>query len=137
MGKWLAKFLADIPKSRTDKTDNSPLDPLLSVLSVPHLENPAKIIPSQPPEEPTPPILPGWQIVYMDHVWKLAGGSDDPDHGTVDVCRWEGGAWTVHLTDGQQIPLSRIRSVGAVDWKGRCYGAWTVREHGYDGQGAP
>ena len=73
----------------------------------------------------------------MDSLWKLAGGSDDPDHGTVDVCRWEGGAWTVHLTDGQQIPLSRIRSVGAVDWKGRCYGAWTVREHGYDGQGAP
>ena len=97
----------------------------------------APIIPSQPPEEPTPPLQAGWRIVYLDSLWKLAGGADDPEHGTVDVCRWEGGAWVVLLTDGQQIPLSRIRSVGAVDHNGRCYGAWTVREHGYDGQGAP
>ena len=29
----------------------------------------------------------------------------------------------------------KVRSVGAVDDKGRLYGAWTVREHGYDGEG--
>ena len=95
----------------------------------------ATIIPSQPTEEPTPPLQAGWRIVYLDSLWKLVGGSDDPDHGTVDVCRWEDEAWTVLLTDGQQIPLSRIRSVGAVDHKGRCYGAWTVAAHGLDGNG--
>jgi putative DNA primase/helicase len=41
----------------------------------------------------------------------------------------------VHLTDGQEIPLSRIRSVAAVDHKGRLMGAWTVRDHGLDGRG--
>ena len=137
MGRWLAKFSADIPESRTDRTDRRTEKPLLSVLSVPDIDVSTKIIPSQPTEEPTPPLQAGWRIVYLDSLWKLAGGADDPEHGTVDVCRWEGGAWVVLLTDGQQIPLSRIRSVGAVDHNGRCYGAWTVREHGYDGQGAP
>ena len=97
----------------------------------------APIIPSQPTEEPTPPLQAGWRIVYLDSLWKLAGGADDPEHGTVEACRWEGGAWSVHLTDGQEIPLSRIRSVAAMDYKGRLMGAWTVREHGYDGQGSP
>ena len=90
---------------------------------------------SLPVPPPIPPLQPGWRLVYLDHQWKLAGGYDDPGHGTVEACRWEGGAWSVHLTDGQAIPLSRIRSVAAIDWKGRIMGAWTVREHGYDGQG--
>lgn len=62
-------------------------------------------------------------------------GDDDRAHGTVRECRWDVAGWTVSLTDGQMIPLSRVRSVGAVDHKGRLYGAWEVKTPGYDGQG--
>ena len=88
-----------------------------------------------PVPPPIPPLQPGWRIVFMTHQWKLAGGHDDPDHGTVKACCWIAGAWTVQITDGQEIPLSRIRSVAAMDYKGRLMRAWTVREHGYDGEG--
>ena len=81
----------------------------------------------------TPPLQPGWRIVYRNDHWQLAGGCDDPDHGTVQSCQWDGVTGIVTLTDGQTIPLSRVRSVGAVDYKGRLYGAWTVSAHGYDG----
>lgn len=82
---------------------------------------------------PTSPLQPGWLVVYRDRQGRLAGGCDDREHGTVAECRWIAGAWTVHLTDGQQLSLSRIRSVAAVDCKGLLYEAWTVAEHGYDG----
>jgi hypothetical protein len=35
------------------------------------------------------------------------------------------------------MPLSQVRSVGQTDEAGQIVAAWTVREHGYDGQGAP
>jgi hypothetical protein len=103
----------------------------------PHRENcePTSTNPDVVMESAAPPLQPGWRVVYMDHQGKLAGGSDDPAHATVAECRWVAGAWTVTLTDGQTMLLSRVRSVGAVDHKGRLYGAWTVREHGYDGEG--
>ena len=82
---------------------------------------------------PLAPIQSGWRIVYLDRQGKLAGGSDDPGHGTVTQCLWAGGKWTIHLTDGQQVALSRIQSVAALDYKGRFIGAWAVRAHGYDG----
>jgi hypothetical protein len=81
------------------------------------------------------PLQPGWLVAYRDRRGALCGGCDDRQHGTVQECRWTAGAWTVHLTDGQEMPLSQVRSVGAVDHKGRLYGAWMVREHGYDGAG--
>ena len=97
-------------------SDLVPILPSVSGLSGPDREVSVKIFPSQLTDDPLiPPLQPGWRIVYMDHQWKLAGGYDDPDHGTVQSCRWEGGAWSVHLTDGQAIPLSRIRSVAALD----------------------
>ncbi len=129
MGKWLEKFSAESPVSRTDTADSMGERPAVSAMAVPHPEVPAT-------PAVTPPLRPGWRIVYRDHQWRLAGGSDDPNHGTVDVCWREGGVWKVRLTDGQQIPLSRVRSVAAIDATGRCAGAWTVREHGYDGQGS-
>ncbi len=129
MGKWLEKFSAERPVSRTDTADIVGERPAVSAMAVPHPEVPAT--PAVPP-----PLRPGWRIVYRDHQWRLAGGSDDPEHGTVDVCWKEQGVWQVRLTDGQQIPLSRVRSVAAIDDKGRCSAAWTVREHGYDGQGS-
>ena len=128
MGKWLAKFSPDIQESRTDIADIVPTLPALSALSVPHIEIPAETT-------PTLPLQPGWLVAYRDQRGWLCGGCDDRQHGTIQECRWTAGAWTVHLTDGQEMPLSQVRSVGAVDHKGRLYGAWTVREHGYDGEG--
>ncbi len=131
MGKWLAKFSADISESRTAIADTAGWSGTLSAVAVPEQAHVAPINLPAPVEQP--PLQPGWRIVYRDHQWRLAGGSDDPDHGTVDVCWREGGAWKVRLTDGQQIPWGRIRSVAAIDATGGCSGAWTVREHGYDG----
>ena len=84
---------------------------------------------------PMPPLQPGWRVVYRDHRGVLCGGCDDRQHGTVQECRWKMGGWTVHLTDGQWLPLTNIRSVGKTDGKGKLVAAWTVREHGYGGEG--
>jgi hypothetical protein len=86
-------------------------------------------------EEPVTPIRPRWLVAYRDRQGRLCGGSDDRAHGTVKECRWDGTGWTVHLTDGQQMPLSLIRAVGKTDDTGQILAAWTVREHGADGNG--
>ena len=100
---------------------------------------PASVVPTQAQEATTeaaaPPLRPGWRVVYRDQQWVLCGGCNDRQHGTVAECQWVAGAWTVTLTDGQTMPLSRVRSVGAVDHKGCLLEAWTVKEHGYDGEG--
>lgn len=132
MGKWLEKFSADVQESLPDIPD---ILPSVSGLSGLDLEVSPQITPPHPADEQTPPLAPGWTIAYMDHTWTLCGGYEDRAHATVAECRWSAGAWTVTLTDGQTMPLSRVRSVGAVDHKGRIYGAWTVKEHGYDGEG--
>jgi hypothetical protein len=71
-----------------------------------------------------------WLVSYRNPRGMLCGGCDDRQHGTVEECRWTAGGWTVHLTDGQQLPLTIIRGVTKPDGT-----AWTVREHGYDGEG--
>ncbi len=81
-----------------------------------------------PSEEP---LQPGWLVSYRDHGGALRGGCDDRAHGTVEVCRREGPGWTVLLTDGQRLPVTSIRGVTKSNGA-----AWTVREHGYDGQGS-
>ena len=84
---------------------------------------------------PAPPLQPGWLVVYRDRRGVLSGGCDDRQHGTVAECRWEENRWMVHLTDEQRLPLSFIRSVGQTNKAGEIVAAWTVREHGFDGQG--
>ncbi len=120
---------------QTDKADTVGEVPTLSGMAVHDPAVSTQIIPSVSANTPPQPLQAGWRIVYRDHRWRLAGGSDDPDHGTVKECRWSAGRWVVHLTDGQAIPQRRVRSVGAVDRKGQVYAAWTVREHGLDGEG--
>ena len=97
--------------------------------------------PTHPQEEavievasPTPPLHPGWLVVYRDRRGVLCGGCDDRAHGTVHACRWNEHTWTVWLTDGQQLPLSMVRSVGQTE-DGHLVAAWTVWPHGYDGDG--
>jgi hypothetical protein len=85
--------------------------------------------------EPLAPILPGWRVTYRDKAGQLCGGAEDRARGTVLECRWESGQWIVSLTDGQRLPLWIIRAVGRTDQVGRILAAWTVREHGYDGNG--
>ncbi len=80
-----------------------------------------------------PPIQSGWLVAYRDQRGALCGGCDDRQHGTVDACRWDGNGWTLCLTDGQEMPLSQVRSVGQTDEAGQIVAAWTVRKHGYDG----
>ncbi len=94
---------------------------------------PLQTPPPQPAAAPALPLQPGWLVVYRDQRGVLCGGCDDRQHGMVMECRWDGVAWTVHLTDGQRLPLSSIRSVGKTDGEGRLVAAWSVRAHGYDG----
>ena len=86
--------------------------------------------------EPTliAPLQADWLVVYRDQKGVLCGGCDDRAHGTVDRCVWEGRSWSVCLTDGQRLPITAIRGVGQTDPTGRLVAAWTVREHGLDGQ---
>lgn len=88
-----------------------------------------------PIQEPLAPILPGWLVTYRNRQGHLCGGAEDREHGTVRECRWDAAHWMLCLTDGQQMPLSFIRAVGQTDVNGRICTAWTVREHGYDGNG--
>jgi len=83
-----------------------------------------------------PPLQSGWLVAYRDRQGALRGGCDDRQHGTVEACQWDGNGWTLWLTDGQRMPLSMIRSVGQTDDTGQIVAAWTVREHGYDGEGS-
>jgi hypothetical protein len=91
--------------------------------------------PSAPAHPPAAPLQAGWLVVYRDRQGRLCGGADDREHGTVQACEWGWNGWTVLLTDGQRLPLSLIRSVGQIDQNGKLLAAWTVREHGLDGQG--
>lgn len=125
MGKWLDKFSADIQESLPDIPD---ILPSVSGLSGPYREVSAKITPA-------PPLQPGWLVVYRDRRGTLCGGCDDRAHGTVRACQWQDHGWMVSLTDGQSLPLSTIRSVGQTHESGQLLAAWTVREHGYDGEG--
>jgi hypothetical protein len=86
------------------------------------------------PSEPViPPIQAGWLVVYHNAQGALCGGCLDRDHGTVESCSWDG-VWRVRLTDGTQLPLAVIRAVARTDKTGQVLAAWTVREHGYDGE---
>ena len=88
-----------------------------------------------PQTDRMPPLMPGWLVVYYGADGHLCGGCDDRAHGTVQRCVWDHQAFTVLLTDGQRLPLHMIRSVGKTDVAGEVIAAWTVREHGYDGEG--
>ena len=85
-----------------------------------------------PPDEP---VLPGWLVVYRDRAGRLCGGADDRQRGTVQACTWDGGRWTVTLTNGQRLPLSAVLSVGKTDDAGQVLAAWSTREYGYGGEG--
>jgi hypothetical protein len=86
-------------------------------------------------DPPVPPLASGWLVAYRNCDGQLRGGCDEREAGTVAVCHWDGIGWTVCLTDGQQLPLSAIRSVAKTGPGGCVIAAWMVREHGADGNG--
>lgn len=98
------------------------------------LANPVADVPVET-DGPTPPLQPGWFVAYRNQGGTLCGGCDERDAGTVQECQWDGRAWMAVLTNGDTLALSRIVSVGKTDAEGRVVAAWTVRQHGYDGEG--
>lgn len=74
MGRWLAKFSADTPKSLTDNAD---IVHNVSALSPPDLEVPAKNTPLHYVDEPTPPCnLAGELSIWIDRgSWPVAAMS--------------------------------------------------------------
>jgi len=88
------------------------------------------------PDGQLAPLLPGWLVAYRDPQGRLRGGCDERESGTVQECQWNEQGWMVHLTDGQRLPLSTIRSVGRTDDVGKIVAAWTVRGHGFNGEGS-
>ena len=126
MGRWmeeLRELQAMIPEVSDILTSSIPPEPVAAVLLLSPVATPQPIL----------PIQPGWLVAYRDRHGTLSGGCDDRKHGTVQECQWRMGIWTVRLTDGQQLPLTSIRSVGQTNSKGKVVSAWSVREHGYDG----
>lgn len=90
---------------------------------------------TKPQASPDAPLQSGWRIAFRDGTGQLRGGFDEREHGTVASCEWDGVAWTVVLTDGQLVPLAAVLSVAQTDADGQTVAAWTVRRHGYNGQG--
>ncbi|MGQ0557485.1 MAG: hypothetical protein ACT4PN_16250 [Nitrospiraceae bacterium] len=118
---WM-KFLESI-KEILKQEFGSPLD---EVLPEPVVDTESEAL--------IPPLLPGWLIAHRDQRGRLRGGCDEREVGTVNGCEWTGSSWIVTLPNGDRLPLSKIVSVARTDAQGQVVAAWTVREHGYDGE---
>lgn len=134
MGKWLAQFLDEIPGNQTDKTDILPDSGSVSGMSVPLSAIPAEKSSSlgAPPASPLPAYC---FVAYTDSLGKLRGGWEERPASTVKQCHGVGAACQVELSNGNKIPLQAVRAVGQLNAEGRLIGAWSVRDHGYDGNG--
>jgi hypothetical protein len=82
---------------------------------------------------PAHPIQTGWFVTYTDRQGRLCGGWEERKKATVTHCVWSEPGWSVHLSDGQAIPLAAVRCIGQTDEQGELKAAWSVREHGLDG----
>jgi|CXWL01.1.fsa_nt_gi hypothetical protein len=78
------------------------------------------------PVGPIQPLEVGWLVTCRDERGTLRRGS-------VVSMGCDSGRWTVTLSDGGTLPLSQVESVGVIDGSGKLVSAWTVREHGFDG----
>lgn len=112
-------------------TDSSPISPKLTTHSPDDLDDRVVV------DDPVAPLEPGWLVVYRDRTYRLRGGCDERDHGTVAKMEWGPGSWTVWLTNGEALPLSRVRSVASTNADGQVVNAWDVRGCGVSGHGRP
>lgn len=132
MGKWLAKFSSDSPESLPDITDTLPS---VSGLSGPDLESLPEIAGRDTSTGvPTSLIQPGWLVTYRAPDGRLQGGDLDRHHGALATSAYGAHGWIFTLTDGQAVHVSSIRGVSRTVADGRIVAAWTVREHGLDGE---
>lgn len=133
MNRWLTKFLDETLEDQTDITDTKPGSAQMSGLSVPLSGILAEKIPSPPVAQPAP-VLPARSFVtYLDSTGRLCGGWEEWNTCTVRHCLGVGDDCQVELSSGGMISLRAVRAVGQLNAEGRQMAAWTVREHGYDG----
>lgn len=104
----------------------SDVDALLLMLRAPSAVRPVVQAEVQPCKAP---LKNGWAIVYR------RTRHDRPHDGIVSRCERTGNYRIVQLTNGTRIPLEWITSVGKTDGAGKVVAAWTVYEHGFDGEG--
>ena len=126
MGRWtdeLRELQAWITEARDTLTSPTAPEPVEAVALPSPVATP----------QPIPPICPGWLVVYRDRAGRLRGGCDERPHGTVDRLEWTRGAWTVWLTNGEALSLSRVRSVACTTAEGQVVSAWDVLGCGVDG----
>jgi hypothetical protein len=135
MGKWLAKFLDDTHEIEPHIPHTLPDFGTVWSLSVQLSDTLAEISPPQVVEPPASPLPRHCFVTYTDRQGHLCGGWDDRQRATVTQCEWTGRGWSIHLSDGQTIPFAAVRCVGQTNEQGELIAAWSVREHGYDGQG--
>lgn len=88
---------------------------------------------SSPVDAPPSPLPPHCFATYTDSTGRLRGGWDERTACTVKQCLGVGADCKVELSNGATIPLRAIRAVGQLSAEGRLIAAWTVREHGYNG----
>jgi hypothetical protein len=107
------------PPGKTDSPEPEPLQRTIQAVST---------------ASPTAPLQAGWFVTYTDSQGHLCGGWDDRQRATVSFCVWRNRGWSVHLSNGQAIPLIAVRCVGQMNEDGELKAAWSVRQHGYDGE---
>lgn len=90
---------------------------------------------SIPPDPPASPLPLHCFVTYTDSQGRLCGGWDERNACTVKQCHGVGPDCRVELAKGGMIPLRAVRAVGSLNAEGRLIAAWSVREHGYDGNG--
>lgn len=134
MGKWLTKFLTEYREPVPDKPDILPSVSGMSGCT------PKNSFQNEGPADSgatlsRPSLEAGWVVAYIDRQGKLCGGWGERDQSTVKQCHGTGQDCQVEFSDGRLIPLRAVRTVGQTNAEGRLIAAWTVREHGYDGQG--
>lgn len=135
MGKWLTRFLDETPEDQTDIPDTLADSGRISALSVPLPATQTRDF--HPWIAPSASPLPAYCFVaYADSTGKLRGGWEERSSCTVKQCHGLGAACQVELSNGDMIPLRAVRSVGQLNSEGRLVSAWTVKDHGYDGEGS-
>jgi hypothetical protein len=113
----------------------SHLDPISPLPAVPTTYSKSSESPSRTvTNEHRWPLQPGWVIGYRDRFGTLRGGFDELQRSTVIECQFNGLTWMVRLSGGEEVDLRSIKSVAKTNDDGAVSAAWTVREHGYDGE---
>lgn len=109
----------------------------VSGVSAPHQHTPdlpEQIGGSVAPDPPPSPLPLPCFVTFTDSQGRLRGGWEERATCMVKQCHGVGAHCQAELVNGDKIPLRAVRAVGQLNAEGRLIGAWSVRDHGYDGQ---